>query len=88
MVCYAVRTMGDIADDIIGWMEDALDDCNGLYDDLWADEFYPKRVKKIPTCRYCGKSPLRWRQINDKWVPTKWMAITMIVLSIHCRSTY
>lgn len=53
---------------ILEWMDDALDDCNGLYDDSWADEFYPQRVKKIPTCKFCGKSPLRWRQINGRWV--------------------
>jgi len=58
--------MGDIADDIIGWMEDALDDYQGLYDEDWAPEFYPK--KKIPTCKFCGKAPLKWRRIGDRWV--------------------
>src|ERR1039458_3355020 len=58
--------MGDIADDILGWMEDALGDYNGLYDDAWEDGFYPR--KKIPTCKFCGKSPLRWRQVCGNWV--------------------
>jgi len=55
--------MGDIADTILERMDDTFDDY-----DAWEDGFCPKRVKKIPACRYCGKTPLRWRQINDKWV--------------------
>jgi len=51
--------------DIIEWMEDALGDYNGLYDDAWAPEFYP--TKKIPTCKFCGKFPLRWKRTGSRW---------------------
>lgn len=57
--------MGEIADWLLEQMDDVLD-INGLYDDCWPPEYYPH--KKIPICRYCGKTPLRWRKINEKWV--------------------
>jgi dCMP deaminase len=24
-------------------------------------------VRKIPTCKYCGKTPMKWKQINNRW---------------------
>ena len=47
-------------------MEDALFDIHEIYDGDWAPEFYAK--KKIPQCKYCGKTPLRWRRIAENWV--------------------
>jgi dCMP deaminase len=58
--------MGDISEWILEQLDDALGDYSGEFDDAWPEEFYPK--KKIPTCRYCGKFPLRWRQVCGRWV--------------------
>lgn len=57
--------MGEIADWLLNEMDDALGDYSGEFDDCWAPECY--REKKIPTCKYCHKSPLRWKQINGRW---------------------
>lgn len=58
--------MGEMADMLIEQMEDALFDIHGIYDDDWAPEFYAK--KKIPTCKYCGKKPLRWENVGGHWI--------------------
>jgi dCMP deaminase len=59
--------MGEIADWLMDQMDDVLGDYWGEFDDCWAPEFYPPK-KKIPQCRYCGKTPLRWRRIKENWV--------------------
>jgi len=56
--------MGEMADMLIEQMEDALGDDSGEFDDCWE----PKREKKIPVCRFCGKTPLRWKQIGERWI--------------------
>jgi len=33
----------------------------------WAPEFYPK-AKKIPVCKFCGKTPLKWRRVESNWL--------------------
>jgi len=56
--------MGEMADMLIEQMEDALGDDSGEFDDCWE----PKKERKIPICRFCGKTPLRWKQIGERWV--------------------
>ena len=57
--------MGDIAD----MLNDSFDDAFGGGDDYEGWEFeHIFSKKKIPFCKFCGKTPLRWKRIKDKWV--------------------
>lgn len=58
--------MGDAAD-ILMQLSDTLGDYQGEYDDYWPPECYLK-PRKIPTCKFCEKSPLQWKQINNRWI--------------------
>ena len=65
-----MRTMGEMADMAMDdWamegLYDTLGDEMGEFDYCWAPL---RRPKKIPTCKFCGKTPLRWRQVEGKWV--------------------
>lgn len=35
--------------------------------DVW-DEDHPPINVKPPTCKFCGKKNLKWRQISNKWI--------------------
>jgi dCMP deaminase len=48
-------------------LDDALGDYSGDFDNCWAPACYPKE-KKIPQCKFCEKTPMRWKQINNRWV--------------------
>ena len=57
--------MGEMADWMLEQMDDALGDYSGEFDEWWAPECY--RQKKIPTCKYCGATPLKWKNIAGRW---------------------
>lgn len=67
-----------MADMLIDQMEDEneFSGCCG-YDDVMYEEesnsfhppYWPSNWKlKIPTCKFCGKSPLIWRRIGKRWI--------------------
>jgi len=65
--------MGEIADWLTEQMLELED--RGFYDvyyNEFPDEEYepiiPRVPKKIPTCKFCGKSPLRWEKLGERWI--------------------
>lgn len=49
------------------WADMILDNIDWDTDYLEPEPF-KVRAPKHPTCRFCGKKNLRWRQIGKKWV--------------------
>jgi dCMP deaminase len=62
------NTMGDMADWTLDQIENDLYYSNVMYEEETDSFIGPGRRKKLLKCSHCGKKPLSWKRIKNKWI--------------------
>ena len=61
--------MGDMADLLLSQAEyDEGYFDNVMYCETTNSHIGPGRTVKIPSCKFCGKSPLHWKKLGNQWI--------------------